>query len=220
MYRPLSGRTLETGKVQKPSMFSLIEQNSHLTHTDGMDTRGVVPFFLLAFAVSLFASGSVRIVYACSCASVSPSQQVQMADVVFLGTVTSINVPSGPQVNSASPEQVTFDVSSVQKGSLGRTIVVSTSMSQGSCGYPFQVGRQYMVYAQSVGGQLETGLCAGTNLYGSALGGQPGPGANLSLLGNPLLWGVLGSSVVAAGILLIALHKKRSKSAARRDSDP
>lgn len=200
-------------------MFSLIEQNSHLTHTDGMDSRGVVPFFLLAFAISLFASGSVRIVYACSCASLSPSQQYQMADVVFTGTITGINVPSGPLVNSASPEQVTFDVSSVQKGSLGRTIVVSTSMSQGTCGYPFQVGRQYTVYTQSVGGQLETGLCAGTNLY-TALGGQPGPGANLSLLGNPILWGVLGLSVVAAGILLIALHKKRSQSAARRNSNP
>src|SRR5438445_3870464 len=124
-----------------------------------MDTRRVVPFFLLAFTVSLLASGTVRIVYACSCASLSPSQQFQMADVVFAGTVTSINVPSGPQVNSASLEQVTFDVSIFQKGSLGRTIVVSTAMSQGTCGYPFQVGRQYTVYAQSVGGQLETGLC-------------------------------------------------------------
>ena len=198
----------------------MIEQNSHLPHADAMDNRGVVPFFLLAFAVSLLASGSVRIAYACSCASLSPSQQAQMADVVFLGTVTSINVPSGPQINSDSPEQVTFDVSSVQKGSLGQTTVVSTSMSQGTCGYPFQVGSQYIVYAQSGGGQLATGLCAGTNQYGSTPNVRPGPGADLSLLGDPILWGVLGTSIVGAGILLIVLHKKRSESGARGGSNP
>jgi hypothetical protein len=186
-------------QVQKLLTFSLIEQNSHLTHPNGMDKRRVVPFILLTFAVSLLVSSSVRVVYACSCASLSPSQQFQMADAVFVGTVTNINAPSGPQANSAGLEQVTFDVSAGRKGSLGQTIVVSTSMSQGTCGYPFQVGRQYTVYTQSVGGQLETGLCAGTNLY-TALGGQPGPGPNLSLLGNPLLWGVLGASAVAAGV--------------------
>jgi hypothetical protein len=61
-------------------------------------------------------------------------------------------------------------VSSVAKGpfTANGTIILTTAVSDVSCGYPFQTGRQYLVYAQhsdgASGQHLQTDLCSGTQL--------------------------------------------------------
>jgi hypothetical protein len=108
--------------------------------------------------------------HACSCFGLSAEQAFQRSDVVFTGTVTTITPPPAGSVRStASPEKVTFRVLNVSKGAASSpngTIVVTTAVSDVSCGYPFQNGGQYLVFARygsdASGQSLQTDLCSGT----------------------------------------------------------
>lgn len=72
-------------------------------------------------------------------------------------------------VSSGDPLKVTFDVSQVWKGLAYETLSVDTARSGASCGYDFDEGRQYLVYADntSVTGEdpetLQVGLCSETS---------------------------------------------------------
>jgi hypothetical protein len=127
---------------------------------------------VLFLGVFLVMSTGFSPAHACSCAGATPEQAFQRAEAVFTGTVISISPPLvGIISNSASPETVTFRVSNVSKGpppSTHGTIVLTTAVSGASCGYPFQNGGQYMVYAFNSGQQLQTDLCSGTKLLSAA----------------------------------------------------
>lgn len=107
--------------------------------------------------------------HACSCAQPQPVQEaLQDSTAVFLGTVTEVvkEIPlSGfPQVKV---------VLSVQKQWKGlpwhQTIAVRTSTSGASCGYPFQRGNEYLVYASlDQNGMLQTNICTRTKARANA----------------------------------------------------
>jgi len=118
---------------------------------------------LLATSLLLVAA-TPRVAQACSCVGgLTPEQYLQGADVVFVGTVTDIVEPNDPH-SSLAPRLVSLNVSSVLKGSPGEAAVVKTAFSGGSCGYEFQVGGEYKVYAYQRSGQLETSICSGPEL--------------------------------------------------------
>lgn len=73
--------------------------------------------------------------------------------VVFTGIIDS---SSGSRQG-----QITFRVTEVLNGSLGKTALVSNNF--GSCTYGFQSGVEYLVYASSNGDVLSTTACAGNN---------------------------------------------------------
>ncbi|MGI0082397.1 MAG: hypothetical protein ACREAG_03720 [Nitrosopumilaceae archaeon] len=78
-----------------------------------------------------------------------------------MGKVVEIKKDLSNVVSSAQHIPVKFDVQRVWKGPIEKTIIVSTAISSASCGYEFQEGETYLVYAYGKE-SLQTGLCTRT----------------------------------------------------------
>jgi len=113
---------------------------------------------------------------ACSCMGVPIQRYISSSDAVFSGKVVEIERPS-PIKSSADPETVTFRVIESWKGPGGGTLEVKTSVSGASCGYHFEEGQDYLVYAYGKGEPFETDICSGTTHLSKA-------DEDLALLGN------------------------------------
>lgn len=109
---------------------------------------------------------------ACSCAApagASPQeivrQELSGSDAVFAGEVVDIDRPLSI-TSSVDPMTVTFRVSESWKGAGRETVSVKTAVSDTSCGYPFDEGEGYVVFASegtTYGeGELEVALCGST----------------------------------------------------------
>ena len=103
---------------------------------------------------------------ACSCAvpeGQSRQEAVEQAfsesEAVFAGQVIALEEPDGPITDSEAPVTVTFRVSEAWKGGVGETLEVTTAVSDASCGYTFEPGESYLVYAS---GGLSVGTCSET----------------------------------------------------------
>ena len=118
--------------------------------------------YVLAFAIA--SAASVDTVTACTCLTVpgSPRELVQadkdISTAVFLGTVTDIRTESdGMQLT------VRFSVERVWKGPVSSELTVSTHAQTDACGFPFALGRRFIVYARShLQGPLSTYSCSRT----------------------------------------------------------
>jgi len=116
---------------------------------------------------------------ACSC--LAPGDAVEAAgeaDAVFAGTVlrqeatdrradsplmARIKSFFGMQVRHGPDERrFALNVDEPFKGVASSTIEVVTSADSASCGYSFQVGRKYLVFAQREEGRLWVSLCSAT----------------------------------------------------------
>jgi hypothetical protein len=133
---------------------------------------GVILFLLLNCAVS----------FACTCAGPKPvAQSLEEANAVFSGKVLKIRrVKPGEQAELGDVE-VVFAVNRSWKGANQRTISVYTSSQSAACGYGFQKGRTYLVYAHGNSQQrLATSICTRTKRFKDAredlkeLGGAKG----------------------------------------------
>jgi len=127
---------------------------------------------------------------ACTCAMPSdPATAREQATAVFQGRVIAIN----PEVTAAGYryQRVAFQVDTNWKGSVARETIVYTGSGGGDCGYPFQVGTGYLVYAFAThasgpsqdlpAGALATGSCNRTRPLAEA-GDDPaalGPGTSV-----------------------------------------
>lgn len=109
--------------------------------------------------------------HACSCLPTTPQQTYKNSKAVFAGQVINI-VDLGnrnPQFSDSSGTlKIIFEVSKIWKGKLEKQQVILTSDSSASCGYSFEKGKEYLVYASNQGNQLETGLCSGTKPLANA----------------------------------------------------
>lgn len=77
-----------------------------------------------------------------------------------VGDVIPADLEENPPVTLVS-----FDVSRSYRGAQRKDIQVRTGVGGGDCGFPFEVGEQYLVYAfADESGQLSTGICSGTAL--------------------------------------------------------
>jgi hypothetical protein len=122
---------------------------------------------------------------ACTCAAASagPSQQeivkraLSDSAAVFAGEVVSIT--KGEPGGAWRPATVTvsFQVSEVWKGPERETLEVSTPRDGASCGYPFEKGQEYLVYASGKEEPFKEDLCGETTLLSKAR-------ADLQALGN------------------------------------
>jgi hypothetical protein len=118
---------------------------------------------------------------ACTCELVDRSQkeivesELSSSEAVFSGEV--VDFEKGSSVAAPWPtETVNLRVSEVWKGPERETLEVSTATQSGTCGYPFEEGQEYLVYAYGKQG-LETDLCSRTKPLSKA-------GTDLALLGN------------------------------------
>lgn len=132
--------------------------------------------FLLAITTTIFFCttllGPDR-AYACSCAvetGISAEERIEdafsLGGAVFSGEAVSIEGPAeSAAMSSAAPVTVTFDVSEVWKGPQANTLEATTAVSSASCGYNFQTGEEYLVYASE---DLQVSLCSETKPLSTA----------------------------------------------------
>lgn len=121
---------------------------------------------------------------ACSCVQVGTVQEgAAGSSRVFLGQVTAIqDRPARTdtswltalaewtrQLFGATPllpardhafRQVTFTVHETFKGTPVPTLSLATGLGGGDCGYPFETGQSYVVYAHGEGDALQAGICS------------------------------------------------------------
>lgn len=97
---------------------------------------------------------------ACSCPTVGSTElelkwKLKELQAVFSGEVLEINkIPQSRDVS------VKINVETVWKGLVLREVTINTPESSGACGYPFEVGKSYLVFASLDDKvNLTTGLC-------------------------------------------------------------
>jgi Tissue inhibitor of metalloproteinase len=121
-----------------------------------------IPLFL---AVLLVASAERS--YACSCVfSPEPlKKQVQgafsSAAVVFSGEV--VEIKDSP--TNKYDVLVKLKVANVWKGEATREITINTAKDSAMCGYNFEVGKKYLVYAYGLKDNLSTTNCSRTSTF-------------------------------------------------------
>ncbi|MEX0653685.1 MAG: hypothetical protein WD534_03330 [Phycisphaeraceae bacterium] len=126
---------------------------------------------------------SVEVASACSCmAPPPPAEARDQAGAVFSGTVTQIDDDEGRR------KIVTLEIARIWKwpGQPARTVEVSTASNSAACGFPFEQGKEYLVYADRAGeddaeaATFTTNLCTRTTLLADAKQDVEALGAGLT----------------------------------------
>ena len=175
------------------------------------------PFLILIFIISL------SYVNACSCIPPGPPEEsLEGATAVFAGKVVDIDKPF-VKTSFMDMMKVEFEVSKVWKGPAYTTIFVQTATPGASCGYPFEKGKEYLVYAYGTENTLSANLCSRTRLLSRAQEDLIALGqGNEVLITNkntliPLSFSLVILVIVALMIIIIVLIfiikklKKKSK---------
>jgi hypothetical protein len=106
----------------------------------------------------------------------SPAEGLSSSHAVFTGEVTQITA------NDTTPFgglEVTLRVKKVWKGAPDEEVKVHTAGTSAACGFPFVVGKTYLVYAiRDEADPLRVSLCSRTALIEDA-------GEDLEFLGRP-----------------------------------
>lgn len=108
---------------------------------------------------------------ACSCEPPPPPHEaLEQSVAVFSGTVTGVE--DWDTANDGLFWRITLSVSETWAGPEGGEIDIVTASDGARCGYPFDVGGQYLVYAHGYRTEDErlpaTGLCTRTRLLEEA----------------------------------------------------
>lgn len=128
-----------------------------------------------------YSIGNSGIAYAYTCAPVHPPEDaIAESTAVFSGRVTEIRDIDEQYY------QAVFDVKESWKGIEEERAIINTATSGDSCGYDFEINKEYLVYAhgqQIIGAQpdLGTGICSRTTSFSDA-------GADLLVLGQGKNW--------------------------------
>lgn len=140
-------------------------------------------FVILASVMFVFTFSAVPVL-ACTCASPPPEVKTardlakwyaSKSDAIFEGSVERIEL-KWPMLEarvgdiiSADIEQdppvmqVSIEISRSYRGTQPNSIVIRTGLGTGDCGFRFEVGEQYLVYAfVDESGRLSTDICSGT----------------------------------------------------------
>jgi hypothetical protein len=135
-----------------------------------------VALFPLAFLSLLFFTAEVAV--ACTCKGVRLStkeavrQERDNSYAVFSGTVTEVD-----RAGKVLPMKVTFEVERAWKNVDAGEVMIGTAPWGGACGYPFEVGERYLVYAGGTDGKnLWVSTCSRTGEFGES-------GEDLKVLG-------------------------------------
>jgi len=100
---------------------------------------------------------------ACLCVAPGlPAEEMARSAAVLAGRVLRIDAPRGGMVSTGDPVHVVFQVERVWKGPAVHNLVIVTARHSVSCGFPFEVGEEYLVYARAAGGELHTSICSRT----------------------------------------------------------
>ncbi len=161
--------------------------------------RRIVDLVRVVTVASLLLAALPREVAACSCMpSGPPCQGYFQSDVVFVGTVRSIEVRKArlEGIESLVDRRFArFSIDGASGGLQGPETVVVTGTGGGDCGYDFKVGERYVVYAyRGKDGSLGTGICSRTRPVAEAaedlayLAAIPATGAGARVFGTVGYW--------------------------------
>lgn len=122
-------------------------------------------YLLLIFAAMVVTFASVENALACSCLASQESETRQIegafngSEAIFAGEVVEVK---GAGDNNLA---VKFKVKKIWKGSAVKEITINTAENSAMCGYNFEVGKQYLVYANAAGDKFSTTDCSRTAVY-------------------------------------------------------
>ncbi len=107
---------------------------------------------------------------ACSCAGGMPlCESFWKTPVVFSGEALEIKKIPNHLGSEYPPDRlVKFRVHEAWRGGVSGVIEVHTGGGLGDCGFDFQAGRRYLVFAHQSKSQLSTGICSPTKLLDEA----------------------------------------------------
>lgn len=109
------------------------------------------------FAVVLLVAATASAAEACKCREKPPAKEALVqSDAVFLGKVTSVTEMGNEIV-------ATFEVMQSWKGVKESKIIVQSGTH--SCGFRFEMGKEYVVYGYNSEGKLSTNLCTRTRSF-------------------------------------------------------
>ena len=132
-----------------------------------MPRKRALLFILMLFAAAMYP----RAAAACSCMESALPCGSLAGSTVFIGTVQA-RLDAAPERTSASPGSPSysfeFAVVEALAGVSSAKVTVRTAQHDGACGYPFEVGESYLVYATPVAGGYATGLCSRTRRLANA----------------------------------------------------
>jgi hypothetical protein len=104
------------------------------------------------------------------------------AEAVFSGTVVAVRdtmIGTSAEYGPFPRRKVTLRVDRAWKGVESKTVVVLTGQGGGDCGFPFERGESYLVYAHGQPGQpISAGICGRTTQLARAA-------ADVRALGEP-----------------------------------
>ena len=106
--------------------------------------KALLMVFIVCFAVPSLA---------CTCGKADQTKSYVASSTIFSGKVTSLDKDKSGQWQLAKVQS-----DHVYKGAGAN--FVRTAIFESSCGYTFQVGQSYLIWATENGGQLSTGLCS------------------------------------------------------------
>lgn len=133
-----------------------MRQNPHLQPPPRITSRihGSAPWTLVCVVVlaTVLAALAPAALHACSCMPPgSATDELAKADSVFVGKAVSVVTEEREvaEIRSFFSElRVTFELQQVWKGlSEGDTVTVTTAADSAACGYGFEEGKTYLVYA-------------------------------------------------------------------------
>ena len=122
----------------------------------------IVPFVTFGFGMS-----SAQKVSACSCIfRENLSDYESEATAIFRGKVVETNFEevSADFETTLDPYRIEFQVYEYWKGDVAAQTYINTALDSASCGFNFEEGKEYLVFAYEEDGDLHTNLCSGTVL--------------------------------------------------------
>ncbi|MGM0883256.1 MAG: hypothetical protein ACQEXQ_19735 [Bacillota bacterium] len=124
---------------------------------------------LIVSTMSIFIPSNV---YACSCAQpLTVEAEFSRSEAVFAGRV--LEVQEYRNLNGSVTKSTLFEISQIWKGGSESQIIIHTGGGGGDCGYHFEEGKEYLVYAHpsTMYGDKEllvTIICDRTNVLAQA----------------------------------------------------
>lgn len=174
--------------------------------------------WLVLIAVGLFIPASTAT--ACDCAPPeSVEEAAAEADAVFAGTVQVIRDPG--LMDTSDLLRVHLFVDTVWKGDVAEYVWVRTEEHRATCGYEFEQGERYIVYASEYGSDWRTSICQRTQLASDAdedvdvLGEGEQPEGNRLLNVSPFFY-VWMALLIFGGIYVLILFKRNNDARKQR----
>jgi hypothetical protein len=130
-----------------------------------MNMKKIIILTLTFFGLLLFTQRNVS---ACSCVDIPQTLEQEIkgrlkaSKAVFSGEILKINETSQRRDVTGLDVTVKIRLKEVWKGQLTKEVIITTPDNSAACGYSFQVGKSYLVFADTTKGKiLGTGLCSG-----------------------------------------------------------